>query len=271
MVPNKGDGTSRFLIGPACLRIAKFSSVIVSTHELVLLPGNVTGKFNLKIKMALRGLFVQMGTQVEPNYHGRLFALLQNISDEEIVIEPQSDTNKIFAIEFYYTSHFVPTESSDFGKSKVEHIGQFVKEIAFSGTINNITTEIEQRLQRLEESNAGLSVDLKAVSSRLEDVIPQVNQAAERLFSVRSLIMGAVLISVIAIIRSVVAPVVAKLLLDSKSIKVVRCPLPPGLELTASTQSNIDDAQSSESAAQPLRRPSVYRRSKLPTRWPTAS
>lgn len=57
--------------------IEPFSSIIVSTYEIVRLPDNVVGKFNLRIKQAFRGLIVQMGTQVEPNYRGRLYALLQ--------------------------------------------------------------------------------------------------------------------------------------------------------------------------------------------------
>jgi len=66
--------------------IKPFSSVIVCTYEIVKLPPNVVGKFNLRIKQAFRGLIVQMGTQVEPYYHGRLFALLQNITDRPVAI-----------------------------------------------------------------------------------------------------------------------------------------------------------------------------------------
>jgi dUTPase len=258
MVPSKGDGTSRLLIGASCLKIAKFSSVIVSTHELVRLPGNVTGKFNLKIKMALRGLFVQMGTQVEPNYHGRLFALLQNISDEEVIIEPRSDTNKIFAIEFYYTSNYIPTEASDFEERKIDQIGQFIKEIAFSGTINNITTELEQRLDRVEKENATLRVDLRGVSSRLEDVTPQINQATERLFSTKSFVIGAALLAVLSILVSVVAPIVAKMLLDSKPEQGRLMPASgPISNSPASIQKDSDGVQSPGLEPQPLRRPSA--------------
>nr|WP_306267023.1 hypothetical protein [Pararhizobium sp. IMCC3301] len=87
--------------------IPPLGSVIVSTHEIVEIPKNVVGKFNLRIKLAVKGLFVQMGTQVEPHYKGRLFATLHNVSADPIELklnEEKDERERIFTIEFFFTN-----------------------------------------------------------------------------------------------------------------------------------------------------------------------
>lgn len=215
-LPSKHDGTTQ-LLNNSDLTIPKFSSVIVSTYEIVKIPGNVTGKFNLKIKMALRGLFVQMGTQVEPNYYGRLFALLQNVSDEDIVISPRSDQHKLFAIEFYYTSAVIPRDQSDFGQREFTRISDFVgKAGSFSGTINNITTAMKESISDLEATNKKLELDVADLSRRLNDAMPQITQATERLFTFKTAFVGVLYMAFLGILVSVAAPMVAKLIFELK-------------------------------------------------------
>lgn len=212
--PNNRNGVSENLLGDTPLVIPKFSSVIVSSHEIVRLPGNVAGKFNLKIKMALQGLFVQMGTQVEPNYHGRLFALLQNISDQEIVLHTESTNGKIFAIEFYYTSKAISKERSGFSTGKVEQIGQFVNEVSFSGTINNVTTELEGKIQQLEASRDQLASKITKLEESIETILPEVTRASERIFTVKTALIGGALFAALALIVAVISPIVAKAVFD---------------------------------------------------------
>lgn len=91
------------------LIIKKYSSAVVSSCEVLQLPRNVIGRFNLRIKIALRGIFVQMGTQVEPGYHGRLFALVHNISNEDVEIKLEEEP--FFTIEFFFIGQEI--ENSD--------------------------------------------------------------------------------------------------------------------------------------------------------------
>ncbi len=72
-----------------------------STYEKVKLPNNIAGRFDLRIQWALQGLILQVGTQIEPGYEGRLFGLLHNFSKKEICIPT---TSRILTAEFYYTS-----------------------------------------------------------------------------------------------------------------------------------------------------------------------
>ena len=90
------------------LTIQPFGTAIVSTYESVFLPNNVVGRFNLRLTHALEGLIVQMGTQVEPDYEGPLFALLHNISDQPKSLKFRDYDTRPFTIEFYY----IPTDAS---------------------------------------------------------------------------------------------------------------------------------------------------------------
>ncbi|ABD88217.1 dCTP deaminase domain-containing protein [Rhodopseudomonas palustris] len=129
------------------LIVEPFSSVVVSTYEIVRLPPVVVGKFNLRIRQALRGLFVQMGTQVEPGYYGRLFALLQNITGEPVKIKYKDLEYRLFTIEFYYTSKEAIVPSRD----KPVEMKDFVRSIAVKSTLDQMLTHIKESNAKIEE------------------------------------------------------------------------------------------------------------------------
>lgn len=128
--------------------IPPFGAIIVSTHEVVKIPGNVIGKFNLRIKMALRGIFVQMGTQVEPHYHGKLFAVLYNITSEPIELfttesndSTQDRRDRIFTIEFFNIGAIA--DNDDAQSERIIDIRKFVQNTKFSrSTIRSMLTDI---------------------------------------------------------------------------------------------------------------------------------
>ncbi len=117
--------------------IEPFSSVMVSTYERVELPVNVVGKFNLRIKLALEGLIVQMGTQVEPNYKGPLFAMLLNMSDKKIKLSYRNYDTRPFTIEFTYTSKPAVAASKT-----IKSIGDILPQYPAEGTINTIVEDL---------------------------------------------------------------------------------------------------------------------------------
>ncbi|WP_195289523.1 dCTP deaminase domain-containing protein [Alistipes finegoldii] len=80
-----------------CLK--PFSSIVFSTEEILSLPGNIVGRFDMRIAFAMQGLVLQVGPQVEPNYKGRLFGLLLNFSDKEVHIPRYA---RLLSIEFNY-------------------------------------------------------------------------------------------------------------------------------------------------------------------------
>ncbi|WP_321340698.1 hypothetical protein [uncultured Cohaesibacter sp.] len=164
----KTDGTQDSVYKPLRnqkMVVPAFGSLIVQTHEVVRIPPNVVGKFNLRIKMALKGLFVQMGTQVEPNYHGRLFAVLHNITSDDIVLnwqenedgEEKGGKDRIFTIEFFYTSSKVETKPKY--ENKISDIQQFIGTNTFFkstfGTINTSVSCIKDDIKKIRADVEG--------------------------------------------------------------------------------------------------------------------
>jgi len=93
------------------LRITPFSTIVFSTEEILKIPNNVIGRFDLRVRFAMQGLVLQVGTQIEPGYRGRLFGLLLNFSDKEICI-PQG--MRLLTAEFSYTTSNVNIEDKEF-------------------------------------------------------------------------------------------------------------------------------------------------------------
>lgn len=136
---DRGHPTVKFCSAEKPLIIPAFSSALVSTYEKVVLPLNVVGRFNLRVKMAFRGLVVQMGTQVEPGYSGRLFAIIQNITEEPVQIGFADYDTRPFTIEFQYTTQKAQLRDGD--KKDYEHINQVMPD-GFPPAIDSIVKEV---------------------------------------------------------------------------------------------------------------------------------
>lgn len=136
------------------LIIPAFSSVIVSSYETIKLPSNVVGKFDLRIRQAIRGLMVQMGTQIEPHYHGRVFALLHNITNSPIKLRYAVD--RIFTAEFNYTSTEVPITDDATIKNQMS-LGTYLEGHALSATFDSIIADEIKRHKALEEKVSDVS------------------------------------------------------------------------------------------------------------------
>ena len=139
------------------ITINPFSCVVVSTYEYVNLKTNVVGRFNLRIDLALKGLIVQMGTQVEPGYHGPLFALLQNISDSPIHIKYNDKKSKIFTIEFNYTTYY--TSFNKYADREIRDLNLFLQNSdgTASSTFKTILDKIEKQQKNQKKTMKLLS------------------------------------------------------------------------------------------------------------------
>ncbi|GHU59234.1 hypothetical protein FACS189411_15830 [Bacteroidia bacterium] len=137
------------------LKIPKFSTVVFSTEEILKIPNNVVGRFDLRIRFALQGLVLQVGTQVEPGYNGRLFGLLLNFSDKEICI-PKGKA--LLTIEFNYTTS--PVKIKEQGEEgEYKSLEKFIKHFpptqgtleSFLNNIQTIQNKVETQITKIEE------------------------------------------------------------------------------------------------------------------------
>ncbi len=129
------------------LRIKPFTSIVISTYEILNMPQNVVGRFDLRIKWALQGLVLQVGTQIEPGYHGRLFGLLHNFSKKEICIPTLS---RVLTAEFSYTSQKTSPKT---GFEPMVKLKDFLDKFpAIDGTLENYLEEIRNLTKEIEEN-----------------------------------------------------------------------------------------------------------------------
>jgi len=129
------------------LRIKPFTSIVISTYEILNMPDNVIGRFDLRIKWALQGLVLQVGTQIEPGYNGRLFGLLHNFSKKEICIPTMS---RFLTAEFSYTSGNTSPEK---GLKPMLKLKDFLSRFpAIDGTLENYLEEIRKLTYEIDEN-----------------------------------------------------------------------------------------------------------------------
>ncbi len=159
------------------IRIPPFGCVLVSTLEWLKMPDGVSGRWGLKIRPALTGLIFQAGPQIEPNYMGKLFGLLFNLSAEERVLDPEQP---LWSIDFtsikgrkpkpHPASEIKPDISIKqfLTPSRLPHgsPGQLFTEL--QTLFAQATTKAEKREQRLEEQ-------LNELKVRNDKLIEQLN------------------------------------------------------------------------------------------------
>jgi deoxycytidine triphosphate deaminase len=139
------------------LRIPGFSSVVFSTEEVLNLKNNVVGRFDLRPMYAMKGLVLQVGTQVEPRYHGRLFGLLLNFSCEEVIIR-RKDT--LLTIEFSYLYGDVADNTQ---RKEYNILFDFIKNrTPVKGTL-------ETYLKKIKEQSDEYLIKMKGYTDDIED------------------------------------------------------------------------------------------------------
>lgn len=153
------------------LRIPKFSSVVIGTYETVTLPNDVAGRFDLRVKWAMMGLILQVGTQIEPGYHGKLWGLLHNFSGEEVIIGLHSNNHRLFTAEFYYTTQpAAPTKGKE---NKPGTIQTFLEKYPVnSGSIQNYFDEFSRMSKALETK---VTDEIQRIISFNETTSQQIN------------------------------------------------------------------------------------------------
>lgn len=168
------------------LRIKPFTSVVISTYEWLKMPDFVAGRFDLRIKWALQGLILQVGTQIEPGYQGRLFGLVHNFSKKEICIPTKS---RFLTVEFSYTSVIAPpiirgVERTEPFNSLKDFLTKFP---AIDGTLENYLEKIksininfhEEWSKKFEESNIIINKALANLNEQKSEVEKLLNKNIE--------------------------------------------------------------------------------------------
>jgi deoxycytidine triphosphate deaminase len=152
------------------LSIPKFTSVVIETYESLIIPDNIAGRFDLRIKWAIAGLVLQVGTQIEPGYKGKLWGLLHNFSNEEVTISYKSYEHRLLTAEFSFTNKDTPPLPSK--KPQASSLKSFLlKYQVKSGSLSNYFEEIENTKKGIQASvKRALGTIHTEVKAKLDEI-----------------------------------------------------------------------------------------------------
>jgi dUTPase len=193
--------------------IPRFGALLVSTLEHVRMPLDVCGRFDLRVSYAYEGLFVQMGTQVEPGYQGPLAALVQNISDQDIEIPYWDlDQSRLFTIEFHILRKPVDASSALVIGSFEELLNRRPMRIA--KTLNAIRLETADKIENINKDMESFRESMKNKYEEhrrltLVDVKEQVREFSDKKLQRDAAIYTAGLFIAVSAIITVAAPLVS--------------------------------------------------------------
>jgi deoxycytidine triphosphate deaminase len=131
------------------LIIDPFEVAIIETYEQINIPNNMIARWNIRVKLAYKGLIWVGGPQVDPGYNGHLYCPIYNMSDKPVELNYR-DT--IATMDFVKTTE--PTETSTHFESKVRPFEFYKNEklkSALTSKIQNKMNEIEIFQDKIEE------------------------------------------------------------------------------------------------------------------------
>jgi len=151
--------------------IPPYSVAVVEILETLNLPNFLIGRWNIRVKLAYKGLLWVGGAQVDPGFRGKLACPIYNLSTEPVVLEYGS---RIAMIDFVTTTDFAEGEG---GSIPFPWAGR--EKLIFQQYDTSLTSGVEHKLLHLEESLkageqgfidklAAQKKDQDAVSGKLE-------------------------------------------------------------------------------------------------------
>lgn len=149
------------------LVLKPFASIVFSTEEILTLPDNIVGRFDMRIKFAMQGLVLQVGPQVEPNYSGRLFGLLLNFSNKTISIPRGA---RLLTIEFSYFRKKCSEPRTK--KEPVDSLAGFLKDRQLVvGTLEAFLSKINEKHEEIKNLSVNMENSRKSFWNRLFSII----------------------------------------------------------------------------------------------------
>ena len=140
--------------GETQIRIEPGRIAILSTKEILRMPGDLSGKIGVRLDFAALGLLGLMGIQVDPYYglhseQQRLYIRVANVSNETIRIHP---SDRVFNIELHDAIGAAePTESKEDGWTRMQKLIRNQRDASWTyiTRIEHDVKQIEERFQPL--------------------------------------------------------------------------------------------------------------------------
>lgn len=137
--------------------IEPYDYVIASCDEKIIMPRDISARFDVSVNLFCQGIILSNSTQVDPGFRGKLFCLLFNTSNKVVYLKRK----KHFAtIEF---NRLIEPSTSYSGKYCDENsIVHYLPENIMQGAINELKKEIEN-LKRENQKMQSLYLSALAI------------------------------------------------------------------------------------------------------------
>lgn len=120
------------------LTIEPYDFAIVTTREECRMPNDITGRFDLAVRLFQQGVILSNSTQVDPGFEGPLFCLLFNTSSSRVRLKRG---HHFATIEFHKLAEAVlPYDDKYQGKSLVDYIPEY----AVAGAIHELKETVDE-------------------------------------------------------------------------------------------------------------------------------
>ncbi|MBM3702422.1 MAG: hypothetical protein FJW63_05460 [Actinobacteria bacterium] len=116
--------------------------VLISAKEIATFPKDIAGRFDVSVSLFCKGVILSNGPQVDPGFHGGLFCLLFNTSNDEIQLKKE---------EHFATIEFIkliaPTKGYQGKYQDKVKIADYLPKVVEKSAINQLFEDVK-RLKR---------------------------------------------------------------------------------------------------------------------------
>lgn len=120
------------------IAIEPYDYVIASCNEKIIMPRDISARFDVSVNLFCQGIILSNSTQVDPGFRGKLFCLLFNTSNKVVYLKRQMhfttmDFNKLIEPTTAYSGKYADENS----------IVPYLPTNIMQGAINELKKEIE--------------------------------------------------------------------------------------------------------------------------------
>ena len=174
------NGDTRALNEGMKLEIGPYQVAIIQTYETLNMPRFLIGRWNIRVKLAYKGLLWVGGAQVDPGFRGHLCCPIYNLSTRPVVLQYREP---IAMIDFVTTTPYEEGECKKFDWQKGKVL--FPEYPLLDSGIEDEVKKFRQRIQEAEEkTKESLDRASKDTKSSLSEISSRIDTFLVLVFTV---------------------------------------------------------------------------------------
>jgi len=142
------------------LVIEPFEVAVIETYEKINMPNNLIARWNIRVKLAYKGLIWVGGPQVDPGYSGYLYCPIYNLSDKAVEL---SYKEGIATMDFVQTTE--PLDNFTGFDEKVPNF-EFYKSFKLKSVL---TSKVQDKLDKIDIDRDKYTLEMNKKQEKMEE------------------------------------------------------------------------------------------------------